>query len=151
MLNWLYVSGRTACGKFALRGLSQCLAREFQPQGIHVAHIIIDGEIGSARPKEASELQEHVLNPDAIAQTYWQLHVQDRSAWTQEVDLRPFSERFWATSSKGFENLGPFPGKYWSNLSSKKFHGVVTHPPLGKLIGVEVDMHIGVNLSIRLA
>ncbi|GLJ39496.1 hypothetical protein SUGI_0807050 [Cryptomeria japonica] len=82
------------CGKFALRGLSQCLAREFQPQGIHIAHIIIDGTIGFSRPKEANELQEHVLNPDAIAQTYWQLHIQDQSAWTQEVDLRSFSERF---------------------------------------------------------
>jgi short-subunit dehydrogenase len=79
------------CGKFALRGLSQCLAREFQPQGIHVAHIIIDGTIGTSGSKEP---QEGVMDPDAIAQMYWQIHIQDRSAWTQELDIRPFSERF---------------------------------------------------------
>lgn len=80
------------CGKFALRGLSQCLAREFQPQGIHVAHIIIDGTIGTPKSKEPQE--DGVMDPDAIAQMYWQVHIQDRSAWTQELDLRPFSERF---------------------------------------------------------
>lgn len=77
-----------ACGKFSLRALSQCLAREFQPQGIHVANIIIDGFIGSQRMD--SNARQHLINPDAIAQAYWQLHTQHQSAWTQELDLRSF-------------------------------------------------------------
>ncbi|CAO2827971.1 unnamed protein product [Amaranthus hypochondriacus] len=90
------------CGKFALRGLSQCLAREFQSQGIHVAHVIIDGLVGA--PRMPSTLQrtatgeqqsgvggraaDGLMDPDSLAQTYWHLHLQDRSAWTQEIDLR---------------------------------------------------------------
>ncbi|KAL9267534.1 Diacetyl reductase [(S)-acetoin forming]-like protein [Drosera capensis] len=85
------------CGKFALRGLSQSLAREFQPQGIHVAHVIIDGIVGQPRGQGRSgvgfEQQrragEEGMDPDVLAQTYWQLHIQDRTAWTQEIDLRP--------------------------------------------------------------
>ncbi|MCL7029994.1 hypothetical protein MKW94_021159 [Papaver nudicaule] len=81
------------CGKFALRALSQCLAKEVQPLGVHVAHIIIDGIIGPPRSSSPSrsmvgEQQGGVLDPDALAQTYWYLHVQDRSAWTHEIDLR---------------------------------------------------------------
>ncbi|KAK4760896.1 hypothetical protein SAY87_005789 [Trapa incisa] len=99
------------CGKFALRALSQCLAREFQPVGVHVAHIIIDGVVGPPRGPPATSLQRALsigepqqrnilgrdpagsglMDPDALAQTYWHLHVQDRTAWTQEIDLRPLS------------------------------------------------------------
>ncbi|CAI9110142.1 OLC1v1010118C1 [Oldenlandia corymbosa var. corymbosa] len=110
------------CGKFALRALSQCLAREFQPQGVHVAHVIIDGivappppprsassasvaqsrstsssSVGEQEQQQQQQKQRHIygaggegtLDPDVLAQTYWQLHIQDRSAWTQEIDLRP--------------------------------------------------------------
>ncbi|KAJ7570299.1 hypothetical protein O6H91_01G113900 [Diphasiastrum complanatum] len=79
-----------ACGKFALRALSQCLAREFHPQGVHVAHVIIDGIISTQRDKDDGK----TLNANAIAEIYWQLHNQDKSAWTQELDLRPCCEKF---------------------------------------------------------
>ncbi|XP_048335903.1 uncharacterized protein LOC107410589 [Ziziphus jujuba] len=89
------------CGKFALRALSQCLAREFQPMGVHVAHVIIDGVIGPPRGASSSERKsvgeqgvDGSMDPDALAQTYWHLHVQDRTAWTQEIDLRPSTPRF---------------------------------------------------------
>jgi NAD(P)-dependent dehydrogenase (short-subunit alcohol dehydrogenase family) len=74
-----------AMGKFALRGLAQSLARELGPKGIHVAHFVIDGGIGKAEGK---------LDPDAIARTYLDVHRQDRSAWSFEVDLRPWIEKF---------------------------------------------------------
>ncbi|XP_039009323.1 ribitol 2-dehydrogenase-like [Hibiscus syriacus] len=77
------------CGKFALRALSQCLSREFQPLGVHVAHIIIDGVIGISREGGDESETEPMMDPDAIARTYWHLHVQDRSGWTEEIDLRP--------------------------------------------------------------
>ena len=77
-----------ASPKFALRALVQSLAREVMPQGIHVAHIIIDGGIGEDDDRDAR------LRPDAIAETYYALHTQHRSAWSQEVDLRPWVERF---------------------------------------------------------
>eukprot|EP00850_Spirogloea_muscicola_P019933 SM000202S05904 [mRNA] locus=s202:141789:143681:- [translate_table: standard] len=85
-----------ACGKFALRGLAQSLAREYQPQGIHVSHVIIDGSINTPRAKEylANFDEEKLLSPDAVAEAYWQLHQQHRSAWTQELDLRPYTETF---------------------------------------------------------
>lgn len=79
-----------ACGKFALRALAQSLAREYQPQGIHAAHVIIDGRIGRSQETE----DDTTINPDAIAEVYWQVHKQHKSAWTQELDLRPFSEKF---------------------------------------------------------
>jgi NAD(P)-dependent dehydrogenase (short-subunit alcohol dehydrogenase family) len=76
-----------AVGKFGLRALAQSMARELGPRGIHVAHIVIDGGIGEAQ--DASR-----LSPTAIADAYWHLHRQARSAWTQELDLRPWSEKF---------------------------------------------------------
>ncbi|XP_077213641.1 uncharacterized protein LOC143848568 isoform X2 [Tasmannia lanceolata] len=86
-----------SCGKFALRALSQCLAREFQPLGIHVAHIVADGVIGSPRSSQRSDGEpstDSSMDPEAIAQTYWHIHVQDRSAWTQEIDIRSANQRF---------------------------------------------------------
>ena len=85
-----------AVGKFGLRALAQSMAREFGPQGIHVSHVVIDGQIDTPRVREMSPGREDhtMLSPDAIAETYWQLHSQDRSAWTLELDLRPSVERF---------------------------------------------------------
>jgi NAD(P)-dependent dehydrogenase (short-subunit alcohol dehydrogenase family) len=85
-----------AVGKFGLRALAQSMAREFGPQGVHVAHAIIDGQINTPRVREMSaDREEHtMLSPDAIAEAYWQLHVQDPTAWTLELDLRPAVERF---------------------------------------------------------
>jgi NAD(P)-dependent dehydrogenase (short-subunit alcohol dehydrogenase family) len=84
-----------AMGKFALRGLGQSLARELQPQGIHVAHVVIDGAIRSAaRGGEPPDAPDSQLDPDAIARGYRDLLRQDRSAWTSELTLRPWVERF---------------------------------------------------------
>ena len=89
-----------AAAKAGLRMISQSMAREFGPQGIHVAHVVIDGGIDgerlrSARPGIAQERGEDgMLGIDAIADTYWHIHRQQRSAWAQEVDLRPFKEPF---------------------------------------------------------
>lgn len=85
-----------AVPKFALRALAQSMAREFQPQGIHVAHVIIDGQIESDRPgRSAAERGiDAVLSPDAIAESYYQLHRQPPNAWTLELDLRPYVEKF---------------------------------------------------------
>lgn len=85
-----------ATGKFALRALAQSMAREFGPQGIHVAHTIIDGQIETPRLREGSPGRDEAttLSPDSIAETYWQLHTQDPRAWTQELDLRPSTESF---------------------------------------------------------
>lgn len=86
-----------AIGKFGLRALAQSMAREFQPQGIHVAHVVIDGQIrNDARPgyTAAERGEDAVLDPDAIADTYYQLHMQPPSAWTLELELRPYCERF---------------------------------------------------------
>jgi NAD(P)-dependent dehydrogenase (short-subunit alcohol dehydrogenase family) len=81
--------------KFALRGLAQSLARELGPQGIHVAHLIIDGVIWSDRARDAFGLQQaQCLDPDALASTCVHLIGQDRSAWTHELDIRPDVERF---------------------------------------------------------
>ena len=85
------LSAPFAMGKFALRGLAQSAARELGPQGVHVAHINIDGAVRSAiRP----DTDDATLDPDAIAQSYLDLLRQPRSAWTHELDLRPWSERF---------------------------------------------------------
>ena len=85
-----------AVPKFGLRALAQSMAREFQPQGVHVAHVIIDGQIESDRPgrRVAERGVDAVLSPDAIAETYCQLHLQAPSAWTLELDLRPYLEKF---------------------------------------------------------
>lgn len=85
-----------AVGKFGLRALAQSMAREFQPQGIHVAHVVIDGQIASDRPGYRVEERgaQAVLDPDAIAASYLQLHRQPANAWTLELDLRPSQEKF---------------------------------------------------------
>ncbi len=83
-----------AMGKFALRGLAQSMARELQPQGIHVAHIVVDGGIRSARRPEAADRPDTTLDPDAIAASYVYLLQQDRSAWTWENEVRPWVEKF---------------------------------------------------------
>ena len=85
-----------AVGKFGLRALAQSMAREFGPQGIHVSHVIIDGQINTPSIREMMpDREEHtLLSPDSIAETYWQLHTQDRTAWTLEADLRPSVESF---------------------------------------------------------
>jgi NAD(P)-dependent dehydrogenase (short-subunit alcohol dehydrogenase family) len=79
-----------------LRALAQSMAREFGPQGIHVSHVIIDGQINTPSIREMSpDREEHtLLSSDSIAETYWQLHAQDRTAWTLEADLRPSVEGF---------------------------------------------------------
>jgi NAD(P)-dependent dehydrogenase (short-subunit alcohol dehydrogenase family) len=83
-----------AAPKFALRALGQSMARELGPKGVHVAHVIIDGQIDLPRTRQAQPGREaHTfLAPEAIAETYWHLHAQDRTAWTHEVDLRPAVE-----------------------------------------------------------
>ena len=83
-----------AMGKFALRGLAQSMARELSPQGIHVAHVVIDGGIRSARRAEPPDAPDSLLDPDAIAQSYLHVLAQPRSAWTQELELRPWVEKF---------------------------------------------------------
>jgi NAD(P)-dependent dehydrogenase (short-subunit alcohol dehydrogenase family) len=85
-----------AMGKFALRGLAQSMARELQPRNIHVAHFVIDGGVRNAergRPGDAAA-PDSLLDPDAIAQTYMAVLAQPRSAWSLEVELRPWVERF---------------------------------------------------------
>lgn len=85
-----------AVGKFGLRALAQSIAREFDPKGIHVAHVIIDGQIATPRQRSTEPDREaHTfLAPEAIAESYWQLYIQDPTAWTLELDLRPSVERF---------------------------------------------------------
>ncbi|WP_374472870.1 SDR family oxidoreductase [Phenylobacterium sp.] len=89
-----------AGAKHALRALAQSMARELGPQGIHVAHTIIDGAIDTAWIREnfpdryAAKEHDGILNPDHIAEAYWMLHAQPRDAWTHELDLRPWTESF---------------------------------------------------------
>ncbi|MDO9472948.1 MAG: SDR family oxidoreductase [Caulobacter sp.] len=89
-----------ASAKFALRGLAQSMARELGPQGVHVAHTIIDGAIDTAwiaenfPQRHALKDQDGILDPDHIADAYWMLHSQPRDAWTHELDLRPWMETF---------------------------------------------------------
>jgi NAD(P)-dependent dehydrogenase (short-subunit alcohol dehydrogenase family) len=83
-----------AMGKFALRGLAQSVARELAPKGIHVAHFVIDGGIRQPGEARSDRGPDGFLDPDAIAQTYLQVHDQPRSAWTWEVELRPWTETF---------------------------------------------------------
>ncbi|TJU95853.1 MAG: SDR family NAD(P)-dependent oxidoreductase [Mesorhizobium sp.] len=83
-----------AMPKFGLRGLAQSMARELAPKNIHVAHFIIDGAIASATSGQESEPQDRRLSPDAIAEAYLSIHRQQRSAWTWEMELRPWVETF---------------------------------------------------------
>jgi NAD(P)-dependent dehydrogenase (short-subunit alcohol dehydrogenase family) len=83
-----------AMAKFALRGLAQSMARELSPQGIHVAHFVIDGGIRSARRAEPPDRPDSLLDPDAIAASYLHVLNQPRSAWTHELELRPWVEKF---------------------------------------------------------
>ena len=83
-----------AMGKFALRGLAQSMARELSPQGIHVAHFVIDGAVRSASRPVPPDKPDSLLDPDAIAQTYLHILQQPRSAWTHEIELRPWVEKF---------------------------------------------------------
>jgi NAD(P)-dependent dehydrogenase (short-subunit alcohol dehydrogenase family) len=89
-----------AGAKFALRALAQSMARELGPRGVHVAHVVIDGPIDMHWIRDnfpemvKSRPADGLLAPDAIAESYWSLHAQARGAWTQELDLRPFAEKF---------------------------------------------------------
>lgn len=89
-----------AGAKHALRALAQSMARELGPKNIHVAHVVVDGAIDTAFIRDtfperyAQKDQDGILNPDHIADNYWHLHAQPRDAWTHELDLRPWSERW---------------------------------------------------------
>ena len=89
-----------AGAKHALRALAQSMARELGPKGIHVAHVVVDGAIDTAFIRDtfperyALKAQDGILNPDHIAENYWHLHTQPRDAWTFELDLRPYMERW---------------------------------------------------------
>jgi len=83
-----------AMGKFALRGLAQSMARELSPQGIHVAHFVIDGGIRSAARQSPPDRPDSFLDPDAIALSYWTILQQPRNAWTWELEVRPWVEKF---------------------------------------------------------
>lgn len=87
-------SAAFAMGKFGLRGLAQSAARELGPKGIHVAHFNIDGGVRSQHRPDPSDQPDSTLNPDAIAQTYIDVLAQPRNAWSHEIDLRPWTERF---------------------------------------------------------
>jgi NAD(P)-dependent dehydrogenase (short-subunit alcohol dehydrogenase family) len=87
-------SAAFAMGKFALRGLAQSTARELGAKGIHVAHFVIDGGVRSARRPDPANRPDSTLDPEAIAQTYLEVLRQPRSAWSLEVELRPWVETF---------------------------------------------------------
>ncbi|MEX0405082.1 SDR family NAD(P)-dependent oxidoreductase [Aquibium sp. LZ166] len=87
-------SASFAMGKFALRGLAQSMARELHPKGIHVGHVVIDGAIRNPGRTEPADKPDSMLDPDAIAETYMQLIDQDRSAWSWEIEVRPWVETF---------------------------------------------------------
>jgi NAD(P)-dependent dehydrogenase (short-subunit alcohol dehydrogenase family) len=88
------LSAAFAMGKFAVRGLAQSVARELGPKGIHVAHFVIDGGVRSARRPDPAERPDSTLDPNGIAQTYLEVLRQPRSAWSLEVELRPWVESF---------------------------------------------------------
>jgi len=88
------LSAPFAMGKFALRGLAQSMARELAPQGIHIAHFVIDGAIRNPGRVEPPDRPDSMLDPDAIAASYLNVLRQPRSAWTWEIELRPWVERF---------------------------------------------------------
>ena len=85
-----------SAAKFATRGMAESLARELGPEGIHVAHVVIDGQIATPSALESAGDRDEgeFLDPDAIADSYWHLVEQDRSSWTLELDLRPHVEAF---------------------------------------------------------
>src|SRR5205085_1087964 len=87
-------SASFAMGKFALRGLAQSMARELGPQGIHVAHFVIDGAIRNPGREEPADRPDSMLDPDAIAETYLDIMMQPRSAWSWEIEVRPWVEKF---------------------------------------------------------
>lgn len=100
---WRGYAGLTAfcSAKFGLRGLAQSMARELGPEGIHVAHMVLDGLIEGPRTRDLIgvierqiELPETFLHPDDIAENYWSVHEQPRSAWTFELDLRPYTQQW---------------------------------------------------------
>ena len=88
------LSSAFAMGKFALRGLAQSAARELGPLGIHVAHFVIDGGVRSAVRPDPGDRPDSTLDPDAIAQSYLDVLRQPRSAWSWEIELRPWTESF---------------------------------------------------------
>lgn len=88
------LSAPFAMGKFALRGLAQSMARELGPQGIHVAHFVIDGAIRNPGRSEPTDKPDSMLDPDAIARSYLDILMQPRSAWSWELELRPWVEKF---------------------------------------------------------
>lgn len=88
------LSSAFAAGKFGLRGIAQSAARELGPKGIHVAHFVIDGGVTSEKRQVPAGAEDSLLSPDAIAQTYVDVLSQDRSAWSLEVELRPWTEKF---------------------------------------------------------
>lgn len=88
------LSATFAMGKFALRGLAQSMARELAPKGVHVAHFVIDGGIRSAARPVPADAPDSYLDPDAIAEVYWSTMMQHRSAWSWEVEVRPWVEKF---------------------------------------------------------
>ena len=88
------LSAPFAMGKFALRGLAQSMARELAPQGIHIAHFVIDGAIRNPGRVEPADRPDSMLDPDSIAASYLSVLQQPRSAWTWEIELRPWVERF---------------------------------------------------------
>jgi len=87
-------SASFAMGKFALRGLAQSMARELHPKGIHIGHFVIDGGIRSSARQDPADRPNSLLDPDAIALSYWHFLEQDRSSWSWEIELRPWVERF---------------------------------------------------------
>jgi NAD(P)-dependent dehydrogenase (short-subunit alcohol dehydrogenase family) len=87
-------SAAFAMGKFALRGLAQSIARELAPKGVHVAHFVIDGAIRNPGRVEPADAPDSMLDPNAIARNYLHVLEQDRSAWTWEVEMRPWVEKF---------------------------------------------------------
>jgi len=88
------LSSTFAMGKFALRGLAQSMARELSPKGIHVAHFVIDGGIRSTSRPDPANAPDSFLDPDAIAEVYWSTLMQHRSAWSWEIEVRPWVEKF---------------------------------------------------------
>jgi NAD(P)-dependent dehydrogenase (short-subunit alcohol dehydrogenase family) len=88
------LSAPFAMGKFALRGLAQSLARELHPQGIHILHVVVDGGIRAEHRPDPADKPDSTLDPDAIAESYWHTLNQHRSAWSWELDVRPWVEKF---------------------------------------------------------